>query len=359
MHNKKVLALLLTALLTLPSLAFAAEEFEGNVAAGATVAVTAPYGGTVKSVDIREGQLIAVGDTVAQLETTQTLAPIDGTVRGIFSAVGATLDKTTVLNIAPLSKYTVTCTIDDAYTTIDTLYVTLGEKVYIRCKKDGTHKAEGIITAVNGSSYTVQTTAGELYMEETVYIYRSEAYTAKTRIGSGTVGRTAEIAITATGGLLSLAVSEGETVERGQLLFETVEGSLDTGVANSAAITATTAGAVASIKVAAGQSVSKGDVLYTVYLPGKYQIAFTIDEDMLSVVNVGDTVDITFHWNEDNGTAVSGTVTGISYVSTSSDTAAASSTSATSAAQYTGYASFTADDDVRLGMSVTVTTLDE
>ncbi len=357
MRNKRFLALIVAAMLTLPAFALAQEEFEGNVAAGATVVLTAPYGGTIRSVSVREGQLISAGDAVLAMGTTQTLAPVDGTVRGVFAAAGDALDKTTVLNVAPLSKYTVTCSIDSAYESIDTLYVHLGETVYIRCKKDGSHKAEGTITAVDGSSFTVQTTAGELYMEETVYLYRDSEYTAKSRIGSGTVGRTAEIAVTGTGGLLTLAVSEGEAVERGQLLFETVEGSLDAGVAMSDTVTADTAGVVASVKVAAGQMVSKGDALMTLYQPDSYQVAFAIDEDLLSTVAVGDTVSISFHWDEDTAQPVQGTVTGISYVNAQAD--AAADGTASSAAQYTGYATFAAGADVRVGMSVTVTTIDQ
>jgi multidrug resistance efflux pump len=304
------------------------------------------------------GQQIEAGEVLLTMGTTQTLAPVDGTVRGVFAAEGDTLTNTTVLNVAPLSKYTVTCTIQDAYESIDTLYVRLGETVYIRCKKDGTHKAEGIVTAVSGSQFTVQTTAGELYMEETVYIYRSEAYTVKSRIGSGTVGRTPEIAVAATGGLLALHVSEGEAVERGQLLFETVEGALDAGASRSDTVTADTGGVVAQLKVSAGQKVSKGDALLTLYQPERYVIAFAIDEDLLDTVAVGDAVDITFHWNEEAATPVRGTVTGISYVSAETEETESQSTGS-SAAQYTGYATFTADSSVRVGMSVTVTTLTE
>ncbi len=357
-RTKKFLALIVAAALMLPALAFAQEEFEGNVTAGDAVVLTAPYGGTVKSVSVREGELIAAGDAVLLMSTTQTAAPVDGTVRGVFAAQGDLLANTTVLNVAPISKYTVACNIGSAYDSIDTCFVRLGETVYLRCRKDGAHTAVGMVTAVNGSSYTVQTTAGELYMGETVYVYRSEAYTAKTRIGSGTVSRTPEIAVTGTGGLLALAVAQGDTVERGQLLFETVEGSLDTGAAQSNAVSADASGVVASVKVAAGQKVSKGDALMTLYQPAQCVIAFAIDEDLLESVAVGDPVSISFHWNEDAGTPVSGTVTGISYVS-AADESAADSTSATSATQYTGYASFTADNDVRLGMSVTVTTVDD
>ena len=360
------LAALLAAALLLPAAAFASEEFDGNVVAGDTVAVTAPYGGTVKTVALREGSLISVGDAIATMQTTQVLAPEDGTVNGIFCEAGDTLDSTTVLYVAPVSKYTLSCSIGKAYSSIDTKYVRIGEKVYVKCAADGTHKAEGVVTAVSGSNYTVQTTAGELYMEETVYIYRSDAYTYKTRIGSGTVGRTDELAITGTGSLLKLCVKDGDTVERGQLLFETVEGTLDALSAYGDTIQSDAAGVVANVNVTAGQKVSKGDVLLTVYQPEDYQIEFTIDEDLLGSVAVGDTVNIVFNWNEDSGTTLQGTVTGISYVSgdasggtASGESSTAATTTTSSATTYKGYVAFQADDSVRLGMSVTISTIDD
>lgn len=74
---------------------------------------------------------------------------------------------------------------------VDTYYVELGEKVYIQCVKDGSHRAEGIVTGVSGSSYTVTTTAGEMYLQESAYIYRSPDYDADSCLGTrrGASGR--------------------------------------------------------------------------------------------------------------------------------------------------------------------------
>jgi biotin carboxyl carrier protein len=362
MSSKKLIALGIALMLLTPAFAMAQEEFDGNVIQGDTIPVVAPYGGTIQSISLREGAVISVGDAVATMQTTQVLAPEDGTVRGVYCQDGDALDKSTVLNIAPISKYTIACTIDKAYDEIDNKYVSIGETVYIRNKRDETYKAVGVITAVDGSSYTVQTTAGQLYMQDTVYIYRDEDYTSVSRIGSGTVGRTAELAITGSGSLLKLYVQDGDTVERGQLLFETVTGTLDGLGEYSDVVQSDASGIIAEVKVTAGQTVNKGDVLLTIYPQNSYQIAFSVDEDLLSDIKVGDTVNIVFNWQEDAGQSVQGTVTGISYVSedsstTSTTTAASSSTSSTPT--YKGYISFTADDTVRLGMSVTISTIDE
>ena len=360
MDSKRRLVTALLLLCLMPAMALAQTSFEGTVAAGETIAVAAPFGGTLTRVAAVAGQQVAAEETLATVDTQKSLAPMDGTVRGVFAATGDLLSDTTVLYIAPISKYTIACTIGDAYDTVENRYVRLGEKVYIRCKPDGSHKAEGVVTAVNGSSFTVQTTAGELYMEETVYIYRSEAYTTKTRIGSGTVGRSTEIAITASGTLLSVAVQEGDTVERGQTLFETVDGSL-VGSEAAADVTAGVSGVVAEVKVSAGQTVKAGDVLFTLYPAGSEVIEFSIEEELLSTVTVGQGASIIFHWNEDSAQAVRGTVSAISYVNAAdSDTATEDGETddqeeTASTATYTGYLDFDADADVRLGMGVTVT----
>jgi multidrug resistance efflux pump len=362
MLSKKLLALATALLLLVPAFATAEEEFEGDVVSKDTIPVTAPYGGTIQSISLREGALISAGDAVATIQTTQVLASEDGTVRGIFAQEGDSLDdNATVLYIAPVSKYTISCTIDKAYDALENKFVRIGETVYIKNKRDGTYRAEGTITSVDGSSYTVQTTAGQLYMEDTVYIYRDAEYADESRIGSGTVSRTSELSITASGSLLKLYVADGDEVERGQLLFETVEGSLDELAAYGSTILSDASGVIAGVNVTAGQTVSKGDVLLTVYPQDSYEIEFDIDEDLLSAISVGDAVSIVFNWNEDSGQPIQGTVTGISYISEDSSTGTSTDTTSTtsSATKYKGYVDFVADENVRLGMSVTITTIDE
>ena len=164
MKRKLWAAWLLTSLL-LPWGALAQETFDGTVVAGETVAITAPFGGTVTALDIREGQLLEAGDAVVTLSTTKVWATQDGTVNGVFAQEGDSAEGT-VLYLSPVSRYTIACTLSKAHEDVDTYYVKLGEKVYIQCVKDGSHRAEGIVTGVSGSSYTVTTTAGEMYLQE-------------------------------------------------------------------------------------------------------------------------------------------------------------------------------------------------
>ena len=85
---KKLLVLLLVLVLTLPSLALAETTFDGTIVAGESVGVTAPFGGTVETVDLRQGALVHEGDVIAQVETTRVLATEDGTIRAMSGDTG-------------------------------------------------------------------------------------------------------------------------------------------------------------------------------------------------------------------------------------------------------------------------------
>ena len=309
MKRKLWAAWLLTSLL-LPWGALAQETFDGTVVAGETVAITAPFGGTVTALDIREGQLLEAGDAVVTLSTTKVWATQDGTVNGVFAQEGDSAEGT-VLYLSPVSRYTISCTLSKAHEDVDTYYVELGEKVYIQCVKDGSHRAEGIVTGVSGSSYTVTTTAGEMYLQESAYIYRSSDYDADSCLGTGVVQRPAEVA-------------------------------------------ADSAGVVTQVQCSLGQQVQQGATLAVLAPRSGYQVAFTIPEDLLSQVAAGDTVEIYFNWNEDKSQPATGQVTAISYVSD-----AQTQGSVSTEAMYTAYATFTPGDDVRLGMTVTVVPLSD
>lgn len=341
---KKLLSFIL-GLLMLSAAACAEEHFDGQVIAGDTVSVTAPFGGVVKSSGLRVGMLVKVNDVIATLSTTRVLATEDGTIRGIFAKQGDSAENT-VLYLAPVSKFTVSASIGKAYDSAEMKFVNIGEKVYLRCTKDGSHRAEGIVTAVKGSNYTVQTTAGELYMEETVNIYRTADYASKQCIGSGMVSRTDALAISGKGSILKLHVKDGDEVERGQILFETVDGDIAGMTYTDGSIRSTAAGVISEVKVKVGQQVSQDDVLVTVYQPSGYQISMDIPEDMLSTIKVGDACSIYFNWNEGQSKPYAGTITEVSYMSNT----AANGDETT----YTAYASFQADENVRLGMNVTV-----
>ena len=351
MRIQKLLSLLAAGLLLAPLSARAEITFDGTVVAGDAVSVAAPFGGMVSDVAVKAGSEIALGDAICTIETTKVYAPTSGTVCGLFGQPGDAVDTVTqrygaVLYLSPVEKYTISASINKAYNSSETRYVTIGETVYISCTADGKHTATGVITGAEGTNYTVETTSGELLMEETVAIYRSADLDSESRLGQGTVSRTAETPVTGSGSILRVHVSEGEQVERGQLLFETVNGSLDGLYATDNQVVSQVSGIVAQLNASVGATVNKGDALLTVYPRESLQVEISVNEYDLAEIAEGDTVRLSFTWDEDAAETVTGTVEMISHVSSSE----------TGEAAYKAYISFEPPAQTRLGMTVMATT---
>ena len=358
---KKLLSLLLALLCCLaPCAALADVSFDGSVVSGGATSVRAPFGGVVTSVSVQAGDRVEAGDAVAEVETTKVYAPEAGTVTGLFVQPGDNAETVAArygaaLYIAPTNKYSISADIEKAYNDSANKYVNIGETVYIACTSDSDHTAEGVIVAAEGTTYTVETTSGELMMEETVNIYRSSERESSSRIGRGTVSRTAEVAVSATGSVVALHVSDGDTVERGQLLFETVSGDLDGLYATGSAITSTVSGVVASVNASAGATLNKGDTVLSVYPDDSLEIEIGVEEYDLGSIDVGDEVNIRFNWDENGDHDAQGSVRAISFLPETAEAGA----EASSDAIYNAYVTFTPDESTRLGMTVIVTVPEE
>ena len=345
MRSKKWLSLCLCAL-CLTGAARAEIALSGTVAAREAAAVTANIGGSVEEVFVRAGDRVEAGDVVATVALTGIYAPADGTVRGIMAEAGDSAGQT-VLSIAPMSKCTVTADISDAYDSAANKHVTVGETVYMECSRDGSHVAVGRVVKAEGSAYTVEVTGGELYMEEKVYIYRDEDHSSSARIGSGTVSRTAELAVSGSGRVAEMYVSEGERVERGQLLFTCVEADTVEDALLGGEIRSTASGVVASVAAQAGQQAAVGSTVLTVYPTESFCVELSVEEADLAAVNVGDSVRLSFDFDAEGALTCEGTVTEISYLGESTETGTV----------YTAWVDFDPPEDVRLGMTVTATVI--
>jgi len=346
---------ILVLVLMLPAFALAETTFDGSVVARESVSVTAPFGGTVSSFSLRAGSKIAFGDRLATIETDKVYATADGTVTGLFAQVGDSVENVVsrygaVMYVVPTSKYTITADIQKAYNSSQTKYVNIGETVYIACTSDGDHTAVGTVVAAEGTTYTVETVSGELIMEETVNLYRDPDRDSKSRVGRGTVSRTSEIAVTGTGSILKLHVQDGDQVSRGDILYETVTGQFDGLYATSNEILSDVSGVVASVNTSAGATINKGDTLLTVYTMDSLQIEISVGEYDLDSISEGDTVNISFNYDESKEHDTTGTVEMISHLSTSQDSSEAS---------YLAYVNFIPNENVRIGMTAVVSTIDE
>lgn len=357
-------ALLLATSMCVCTSAMAEISFDGNVIASETTPIIAPFGGLVDSVALRVGDTVDVGETVATISTTKVYAAADGVVSGIFAKEGDSTEGIVerygaVVYIEPTNRYTVSASTEKAYNSSSTKYVHIGEKVYLSCTKDGSHTGTAVVTSVKeadesgNTPYTLEVTIGDFYMGETVSILRSADYSSSSRIGRGTIQQNAAIPVKGSGSVLKLHVEVGDKVERGELLFETVEGDLDGLYAMDNTIVSGVAGVVASVETTPGSGVTKGSKLITVHPDGSFQIEVLVSELDLNAIAEGDTVAIEFDWDTEGTLRTTGTVASISRVNASAEGGAASVD-----AEYSAYIDFEATDEVRLGMSVVVYTLD-
>ena len=353
--------------------ALAQVTFQGTVVSSKTIAVNAPFGGIVDDIDLRKGDPIKIGGPVATIRTTKVFAEMDGTVSGIFAREGDQTEGITerygaVMYIEPVNRYVVSATTEKAYNSSETRYIHIGERVHLACTKDGTHVGTAVVTNIGGetsgesssgesassstanyTSYKLEVTSGDFYMGETVGIYRDAEHSSESRIGRGTIKQNSAVAVKGTGSILKMHVQVGDQVERGEVLFETVEGVLDGLYAMDNVIYSPLDGIVATVDAVQGSPVEKNGKLISIYPEEALQIAIKVSELDLKEIHEGDRVSIEFEWDMDGTRQVEGTVSSISRVGEEQ-------TDKNSDAEYTAYINFTPDDTVRLDMTVSVYT---
>ena len=297
------------AILLLSLLAFAipalAEVYEGITTAFSSEIVSSDGSGTLESLCVQVGQRVEEGQPLAVLFPEKTFASQDGTVALIQANEGDTVSGE-VLELAPVERYTVYCTVDKAYQSAESTLVFSGETVYIKCTSDGTHRGLGIITQIDGEEYRVLTIGGELYVGETVYLYRDADFTAAQRVGIGTVIVSETQVYEADGEMTLLRVTEGDAVERGQLLFAIGGGE----------ITAPTSGIVASLSCQPGDAVQKDQVVAEVVPDGGIGVEIQVDETGAGKIHVGSAVRLVFAGQEEDA-AIQGTVVDVSAIASS------------------------------------------
>ncbi len=318
---KRCAAMVLALLILCSSCAMAEGwlSYDGEVIAGLTQPVTTLFGGSVKEINVRKGDLVSKGDLLATIATTCTYAPLEGTITGVYANEGddtASIVKRYggVLYIEPTNRYTIEASTEKAYNNSENKYIHLGEEVYLCCTADGTHKGTGIVATFTEKGYTVEVTGGDFYMGETVGIFRKSDYSAESRIGRGTVGRTVPVAVEAEGSLLKCHVKNGDFVERGELLFETVDGVLDGLYVPDCGIYAPEDGIIASVEATLGAKIEKGGTVVTLNPVSSLQIEFLVPEEELPELTISQKADIAFDWDSNEEMEYEGTITFISHL---------------------------------------------
>lgn len=348
------------ALLLSPAALADSITFTGTVAASETHEVYAPIGGKVLTVSGDVGDRVSADTVLVALSTAKVYAEEDGAVTGVFGQPGDSAETVSnlygsVVSIEGESVYSIAASTTNAYNTTATKFVHVGEDVYLSCYSDGSHTGTGVITAIEGTDYTVRVTSGEFLVGETVNVYRGDAAVSTKRIGRGTLNRTSPTAVTGNGSIVSIAVKPGDAVHRGDLLFETLDGTFDGLYMSGSEITAGIDGTVCQLNAQQGGTVQKDEVVAVLYPEGAMRIEASVEEANLTSIRVGDPVSIELIWNQDEEVTYPGTITGISAIADSSESQGAETESAVT---YTVYIDFTPDENTRYGMSAVVTTQD-
>jgi len=323
-------------------------SLNGTVEAGVTVPVYAPIGGTVEKVNVEAGMHVAADETLFSYRTEKIYASGDGTVTGVFAKAGD--DAATVaeqygadLYIEGTTKYTVSVSSSKAYSSVETTFVHTGETVYILCRTDASRKGTGIVTAIDGTSYTVLVTEGSFIAGDSVTVYRDEAHTDKQRVGRGTVARVNPTAVSTEGAVVSVAVQDGDQVKRGDLLMETLSGTFEGYEMTGTSVTAAEEGVITSVSLEAGATISKGDVVAQIAPISGMRVEAAISADDRTALKAGDKV--TIELEADDTKNYEGIVRYITEMPEED----------TEEVTYKAIIDFTPDENVHFGMPVVVT----
>ena len=165
---------------------------------------------------------------------------------------------------------------------------------------------------------------------------------------------TTPVAVKGSGSILKMHVKNGDSVERGELLFETVDGALDGMYSPGSQVVSDVSGIVATVDAQPGASVEKGGKILTVYTDESLQVQLPVAEADLSLIQVGQKVRLEFTWDPNQTTVFEGEVVSLSYLNANAaaDTSAGGTSAQTTDPVYTAIVSFTPDSTVRMGMTV-------
>lgn len=324
-------------------------SMNGTIEAGKTVTVYAPIGGTVETVNVETGEKVTAGQELLSLKTTKVYASQDGVIRGVFGQEGDNAEKTAeqygaVMYLEGNTLYTVSASVTKAYSSVETMTVHPGEKVYLQCRNTAARAGTGRITLIDGTNYTVIVDEGEFLPGDSVDVYREQAHTDRSRVGRGTVSRISPEAVTATGAITRIAVKDGTRVQKGDVLMETLEGSFDAYNMTGTKICAEQDAVVSTVSADEGGTIAKDAAVFQLIPLDALRVATSVEADELKNLQVGDPVIVELE--SDESKVYEGTISFISALPEESE----------EEVTYRVLVAFTPDEDAALGMKVIVTT---
>lgn len=300
---KKMLAgWLAAALIAAPALA---EAYQGISIARNTIAICAAASGVVEKVNMLAGACVTEGECLAEVRSERIYASQDGYIARIHGHAGDEMDGS-VLEISPVSRYTIYCTAAEGYNSVQGRLLHAGETLYMRCTSNGTHQGFGRVYSIDGESYMLEALGGEFYVGETVYLYRDADYRYSQLVGTGTVVSHDPEIYSSSGRIISMYVEEGEYVERGELLYEVIAGEDQKTLASADGI-------ITDCNVQAGDSVEQGQVIGHLALTTDICVAIQADETAAAQISPGDSAALIYA-DDDQERLIPGEVIEISRV---------------------------------------------
>lgn len=331
-------------------------SFSGVVVPAKTVTITAPIGGKLETLNVKAGDLVNAGATIGVISTNKVYATADGVVTAVYGEPGDDAESVTTLYggciyIESSPLYSISGSTGSAYNAPANKLIHSGEKVYLRGRNNKKNVGEGTVTAVTGTSYTVNVTAGEelFTVGESVEIFRDAAYAAASKLGRGSIARIDPILATGTGSIVRYAVKAGDTVKRGDLLMETAEGVYDNLKVTGNEIKAGEDLVISEITATEGATLAQGDVIATAYSRETALAEVAVNECDLNAIQPGDTVTVELNWNQDDGVKYEGKVVSISYLGEIGE----------EVTTYNAYVEFVPDAGTRYNMTVFVSPISE
>lgn len=276
-----------------------ADVYEGATAANVCVPIFAESSGILEEMNVMAGSAVAEGDVISSVRAAKVFAAQDGTVARVHVDPGESADGG-VLEVYPVERYQIYCTVDGADSSAQNMLVHSGEQVYIKCTANGTHRGVGIVTRIEGDQFRVLAIGGELYVGETVYLYRDESFSARQRVGIGTVVTNDAQVYASSGTVARIHVAEGEFVQRGELLYEVIDGE-------NADISSPADGIVQEVFAVQGDCVEIGQRVASIVPRDQIVVEIKVDERDAERFSPGDEVTLTYAWDGDE-TPMGGTV---------------------------------------------------
>ena len=336
---KKLIAILLLLALALASVPATAEgkviSFAGTVRPKREIPVLADKHGKVSTVNVSTGDRVKKDAAILGLATEKIYSPINGTVSLVCCREGESSSAVigrygALMYLEDQYSYEVVASIESAYNSVDNKLVHPGETVWVQCG-DNKHYGSGLVSQIDGNEYHVLISSGMLIIGEAVNVYRDSGRSGKnsaaqtrtvdltSRIGKGIVQRITPYSITGDGNIVKVFVSEGDTVNYGDVLCEIIDAGINGYSENMNRILTTSAGVVGEINVSPGDEVSKNDVIAMIYPTKDAVVKGYVSEFEVRSLAVGDEVEVEILSTRDESKKYPGRITAIARSSSRED----------------------------------------